>query len=155
MLTLIEARNAVVKANTDGVEMSAKDYAWCFIESGMPNFMEFKKGNLYSKSPEGKLVGAERKELYAALKEKGHTNPTMVWTRVCDEGYKLQGLPIPARGNSARSDDERDEKLWISEHLLVVYKHIMKLDTADFDDVNIDVGRALAKLGIDLSEVNQ
>lgn len=155
MLSLITARNNVVVANTDGVALSAREYAHVMIESGMPNFMEFKKGNLYAKSAEGKLVGAERKELYKALKDKGHSNPSMVWTRVCDEGYKLQGKPVPTRGNSAQSDDERNEKLWISEKLLVVYKHIMKLDTADFDDVNILVGRALNELGIDLSEVNE
>jgi hypothetical protein len=155
MLNLVAARNAVVVANTEGVALSARDYALAMIESGMPNFMEFKKGNMFAKSAEGRLVGAERKELYKALTEKGHSNPSMVWSRVCDEGYKAQGLPIPARGNSAQSDDERNEKVWITDKLLVVYKHIMKLETGDFDGVNILVGRALNEMGVDLSEVNE
>jgi hypothetical protein len=155
MLNLVTARNAVVVANTEGVALSARDYALAMIESGMPNFMEFKKGNMFAKSAEGRLVGAERKELYSALKAKGHSNPSMVWSRVCDEGYTLQNLPIPARGNSAQSDEGRNEKVWITDKLLVVYKHIMKLDTADFDDVNILVGRALNEMGVDLSEVNE
>ena len=115
------------------------------------------KGSAYAKSALGKEVKALKKELYDGLKvikaETGRNiNPSKIWKDICNYGMEAAGIAPPV-SNKVTTDGERDEQVWITEHLLVVYKHIMKLDTDEFSGIADKLGDIITDdLGGDLPE---
>ena len=106
-------------------------------------------GSTYRKTDEGKAVKAIKKELYDALKALAKEtdrpiNPSKVWGDICRYGKELDGIVIAPK-NVVTSDEERDEREWIAEKLMVVYKHIMKLDTDEFAEVQDGIGELLTE----------
>ena len=106
-------------------------------------------GSTYRKTDEGKAVKAIKKELYDALKalalETGRNiNPSKVWGDICGYGKELDGI-VTAPKNVVTGDGERDEQAWIAEKLLIVYKHIQKLDTDEFAEVQDGIGELLTE----------
>lgn len=114
------------------------------------------KGSVYAKSQEGKAVKAEKKVLYDGLKAIGaeqnrDINPSKVWADIIKYGKEAAGITEPKKTKEASA---RAPKIRNTEELLALYKFNLNLETGEMDDVNIDIGRALAKLGIDLAEIN-
>ena len=61
-------------------------------------------------SDEAKPVLAEKKKFYAELKEGLHTNPSVVWKRVCDFGkIERHGEPEKAEGEGNGGEGEGSE----------------------------------------------
>lgn len=113
------------------------------------------KGSVYAKSQEGKLVKGLKKELYDGLKaiaqDTGRNiNPSKTWNDICGYGMDAAGIERPTKETTSTG---REPKVRNIEELLALYKFNLNLETGEMDDANIHIGRALAVLGVDLSEV--
>lgn len=145
-MSLSITRNAVVHAVTN-VYGAKREYAQeLFAEFGSVLFAA--KGSMESKSPEGKLLKTEKKALYDALKEANHSNPSKVWADVMKYAREAAGIVEPEK----ETGEARDLNVRNVEELLKLYKANAKDETGSMDEVNIHIGRALAELGVDLSE---
>ena len=60
------------------------------------------------------------------------------------------GIERPSKDTTSTG---RDPKVRNIEELLALYKFNLNLEDGSMDDANIHIGRALATLGVDLSEV--
>ena len=106
-------------------------------------------GSTYRKTDEGKAVKAIKDELYDGLKllaeETGRNiNPSKIWADICRYGKEAAGEVIPVK-NVVTNNGERDEQAWIAEKLMIVYKHIQKLDTDEFSEVQDGLGELLTE----------
>jgi hypothetical protein len=113
------------------------------------------KGSTYAKSQEGKIVKGLKKELYDGLKliaqETGRNiNPSKIWGDICGYGMEASGMERPMK---EMAPEGRAPKVRNIEELLALYKFNLNLESGEMDDANIHIGRALAVLGVDLSEV--
>ena len=114
-------------------------------------------GSTYRKTDEGKAVKAIKRELYDGLKalalETGRKiNPSKVWGDICRYGKEIDGI-FPTPKNVVTSDGEKDSHKFISERLIVIYKHIAKLDTDEFSEIQDGVGEWITEFfGMELPE---
>ena len=134
-------------------------YAWFDVEAS-------------DKSDNGKLVTAEKSELYKELKEAKHSNPSTVWARVRkygkEEAAKLgsHGLPAPqvdAEGNviteceqgESGTKSTRSPMLRNIEDLTSLWKFNGRQENLDpkINAAQLLIGQALAALGVDLSSI--
>jgi len=80
-----------------------------------------------SDDPEVKMLFAEKKELYAELKEAEHTNPSVIWKRVCAYGREERFGPVEEEGE-AKLEGGRAPDVRIVEEHSKLYKFIAKLE---------------------------
>lgn len=80
-----------------------------------------------SDDPEVKLLFAEKKELYAELKEAEHTNPSVIWKRICNYGREERFGVVESEGD-AKTDGGRAPDVRIIEETSKLYKFIAKLE---------------------------
>lgn len=148
-IALEAKRDAVVHAVTN-VYGAKRDYAeGLYANFGMVLFA--RKGSVEAKSPEGKLVKAEKTALYDALKAAHHSNPSKVWADVMTYAKQAAGIaPADKADNEPRSLTARN-----IEELLKLYKANAKDPDGDMDDTNVYIGHALETLGIDLADINK
>ena len=115
-------------------------------------------------SEEAKPVHAEKKELYKALKEAKHSNPSTVWARIRKLGKEERhGKDEPAgaggeEGAAGESEGsgashERSPMLRNVEDLTALYKHNIRRD-ADLPQqvrsAQVHIAKALEALGVKL-----
>lgn len=134
-------------------------YAWFDVEAS-------------DKSDNGKIVTAEKSELYTELKAAKHSNPSTVWARVRkygkEEAAKLgtHGLPAPqvdAEGNVVTACEQgesgtkstRSPMLRNIEDLTSLWKFNGRQENLDpkINAAQLLIGQALAALGVDLSSI--
>lgn len=114
-------------------------------------------------SDEAKPVLAEKKKFYAELKEGLHTNPSVVWGRVCAFGkVERHGEPekVEAEGNGegegseveADTSPNRSPMLRNVEELTTLWKFNSKQENLDPKIVEAQncISLALACLGVDI-----
>ena len=147
MSSLVEARREVVSSATSSYGANRVYGVKLFEFFGMVLFA--KKGTPEARSPEAKLLKAEKTALYDELKAADHKNPYKIWGDVMKYAKEAAGIVEPVRSG------ERAPKVRNVEELLALYKYNLGLDTDEMDDVNILIGKALALLGVDLAEVNK
>lgn len=116
-------------------------------------------------SDEAKPVLAEKKKFYAELKEGLHTNPSVVWKRVCDFGkIERHGEPEKTEGEGNGNEGEGNEveadtspnrspMLRNVEELTTLWKFNSKQENLDpkIVEAQKDITSALGKLGVDIS----
>jgi hypothetical protein len=134
------------------------NFAWFNIEAN-------------DKTDSGKLVTAEKSELYKELKAANHSNPSTVWARVRKygeaEAAKLgtHGLPMPVydaegnlvteleQGESGGANAKRSPMLRNIEELTALWKFNAKQENLDpkIIQAQLFIGQALTALGLDLA----
>ena len=77
--------------------------------------------------PEVKLLFAEKAELYSELKAIEHTNPSVIWARICNYGREERFGPVEKSGD-AKTDGGRAPDVRIIEETSKLYKFIAKLE---------------------------
>ncbi len=119
------------------------------------------------KSEDAKGILAEADKFRKTLREAGHKNPSVIWTRVRNEGRKLvEGEPEAASGegdgegdgDKAGTKEVRSLSLRLIEELSTLFKACKR----EADKNNLDakqsqaqthIASALAALGVDLTMV--
>jgi hypothetical protein len=115
-------------------------------------------------SDEAKPVLAEKKKFYAELKEGLHTNPSVVWKRVCEFGRiekygepektEGEGNGNEGEGNEGETDNSpnRSAMLRNVEELTTLWKFNNKQENLDQKIVEAQncISLALACLGVDI-----
>jgi hypothetical protein len=115
-------------------------------------------------SEEAKPVHAEKKELYKALKEAKHSNPSTVWARIRKLGKEERyGKVEDAKGDAdedgseGESDSgachERSPMLRNIEELTALYKYNIRKDAeipAQVRSAQVHIAKALEALGVKL-----
>ena len=120
------------------------------------------------KSEAAKGILAEAGKFRKALREAGHANPSVVWTRVRNEGRKLiEGEPEAASGEGESGEGETEkagakEVRSLSLRLIEELSTLFKACKREADKNNLDakqsqaqthIASALAALGMDLTMV--
>jgi hypothetical protein len=161
-LSVIEARNEVVKAET-GSYGAKRKYAGEL--NNMMSAAWFHKDS--EKSP---LIESERQNLMAALKAVNHSNPHKIWADV--KGYALQDaqdrglfgevkpVPVPAaEGEStgnANINAPRPLQLRLVEELTALYK-VCEKEKAFLTDkqraASLHITKALEALGVQVGMI--
>ena len=123
------------------------------------------------KSEAAKGILAEAGKFRKALREAGHKNPSVVWTRVRNEGRKLiEGEPEAAsgEGESGEGDGEtesagvkqvRSLTLRLVQELTLLYSACKREEAKNNLDAkqtqaHVHICSALQALGVDLSMIN-
>jgi len=119
------------------------------------------------KSEDAKGILAEADKFRKTLREAGHKNPSVIWTRVRNEGRKLvEGEPEAASGegdgegdgDKAGTKEVRSLSLRLIEELSTLFKACKR----EADKNNLDakqsqaqthIASALAALGVDLAMI--
>ena len=119
------------------------------------------------KSEDAKGILAEADKFRKTLREAGHKNPSVIWTRVRNEGRKLvEGEPEAASGegdgegdgDKAGTKEVRSLSLRLIEELSTLFKACKR----EADKNNLDakqsqaqthIASALAALGVDLTMI--
>ena len=101
---------------------------------------------------EDKPVLTEAKAFRAALKAAGHSNPSVMWTRVREEARKhVEGEPT--EGESKGAKPQRTFQLRLIEELTSLYKAGKREESLSTQQQNAMTGivSALTALGVDVS----
>ena len=101
---------------------------------------------------EDKPVLTEAKAFRAALKAAGHSNPSVMWTRVREEGRKhMEGEP--AEGESKGARPQRTFQLRLIEDLTTLYKAGKREESLSTQQQGAMTGIVtdLSALGVDVS----
>lgn len=101
---------------------------------------------------EDKPVLAEAKAFRAALKAAGHSNPSVMWTRVRNAGrVHMEGEP--AEGESKGAKPQRSFQLRLIEDLTALYKAGKREESLSTPQQNAmtHIASALAALGVDIN----
>ena len=112
------------------------------------------------KTEEAKPTLEEGNKFRKALKDAGHTNPSVVWTRVRNEGRKLteDDKPEGEASESAGTKEVRSLKLRMIEELSTLHKAAKReegknnLGKAEAEAATY-IASALKALGVDLTMV--
>ena len=101
---------------------------------------------------EDKPVLAEAKAFRAALKAAGHSNPSVMWTRVREAG-RIHMEGEPAEGESKGAKPQRSFQLRLIEDLTALYKAGKREESLSTQQQGAMTGivSALTALGIDPS----
>ena len=161
-LSVIEARNEVVKAET-GSYGAKRKYA-----GELNNMMS--AAWYHKDSEKSPLIESERQNLMAALKAVNHSNPHKIWSDV--KGYALQDaqdrglfgevkpVPVPAaEGEStgnANINAPRPLQLRLVEELTALYK-VCEKEKAFLTDkqraASLHITKALESLGVQVGMI--
>lgn len=100
---------------------------------------------------EDKPVLAEAKAFRAALKAAGHSNPSVMWTRVREAGRAHTFGP--SEGESKGAKPQRSLQLRLVEDLTALYKACKREESLSTAQQNAVTGivSALSALGVDVS----
>jgi hypothetical protein len=114
------------------------------------------------KSEQAKPVHAEKGELYKALKEAKHTNPSTVWARIRKlANEERHGKAEDAKGDADSKEaagdtgasHERSPMLRNIEELTALYKYNIRKDAeipAQVRSAQVHIAKALEALGVKL-----
>ena len=135
-------------------------YAEALLSHFGSGFWKFEHND---KSDDAKPILAEGTKFRKALKDAGHSNPSVAWTRVRKEAEALENPPVEsgsaesgsaeAEGSEVGTKNVRSIKLRYVEELASLYK-AGKREKALADDVAqalIHITSALNALGIDVA----
>lgn len=140
---------------------ATKNYAELIAKWFVFNWFEFEFND---KSPEAQPILEEGKKFRAELKAAGHTNPSVAWTRVRQEGKKLADAQLgiapdaDTESEGAGAKVVRGLTLRLVEDLTTLHKACKR----EADKNNLDAKQteahtlicsALAALGVDLNMV--
>lgn len=120
------------------------------------------------KSEAAKGILAEAGKFRKALRDAGHANPSVVWTRVRNEGRKLvEGEPEAASGEgdgegeteSAGAKQVRSLTLRLVQELTLLYSACKREEAKNNLDAkqtqaHVHICSALQALGVDLNMIN-
>ncbi len=101
---------------------------------------------------EDKPVLAEAKAFRAALKAVGHSNPSVMWTRVREEGRRhVHGAPAEEESKGAKP--QRSFQLRLVEDLTALFKAGKREESLSTQQQNAMTGivSALSALGVDVA----
>lgn len=104
---LIDLRNSLLNtldAATEMVALSTAEYAEGLNATFAFDWFDIKHADL-GKSPEGKLLRTEKTGLFDGLKARGHSNPSVVWARLCD---KARDSRYPELAQARRDAEEAE-----------------------------------------------
>ena len=151
---IVELRDAV----GDAVKRSygaTKAYAIALCDFLPADWFEVEHNSL---KEEDKPVLAEAKAFRAALKAAGHSNPSVIWTRVRAEAREYM-YPTPAgEEESATGPKPRKSlQLRLVEDLTALFKACKREESLSTQQQNAMVGiaSALAALGVDISAITK
>ena len=115
-------------------------------------------------SADAKPVHAEKKALYAELKNADHSNPSTVWARIRKYGKEARhGAPVTGEGAEAGAGEsegagsrDRDPITRNVEELIALYKFNTRQDSlpAKVTEAQHHICMALMSLGVELSMIN-
>ena len=148
---IIELRNAV----GDAVKRqygATKAYAVALCDFLPADWFEVEHNSLRE---EDKPVLAEAKAFRAALKAAGHSNPSVMWTRVRAEGKAhMHG---PAEESATGPKPQRSFQLRLIEELTALFKAGKREESLSDQQQNAMTGiaSALAALGVDISSITK
>jgi len=148
---IIELRNAV----GDAVKRqygATKAYAVALCDFLPADWFEVEHNSL---KEEDKPVLAEAKAFRAALKAAGHSNPSVMWTRVRAEGKAhMHG---PAEESATGPKPQRSFQLRLIEELTALFKAGKREESLSDQQQNAMTGiaSALAALGVDISSITK
>jgi hypothetical protein len=148
---IIELRNAV----GDAVKRqygATKAYAIALCDFLPADWFEVEHNSLRE---EDKPVLAEAKAFRAALKAAGHSNPSVMWTRVRAEGKAhMHG---PAEESATGPKPQRSFQLRLIEELTALFKAGKREESLSDQQQNAMTGiaSALAALGVDISSITK
>ena len=141
-----ELRHAVANATTRAYG------AYRAYASGLNKVFAFDWFNVAhtSPDPEHKKMLEEKAALYAELKEGGHSNPSVIWKRICQYGRVERYGEDESEGASETA--KRDIKVRMVEELLKLYKasHKEEKRSDEVREATNLIGDALSVLGVDL-----
>jgi thymidylate synthase ThyX len=110
--------------------------------------------------PEAKAVFVEKKACYKALKEAGHSNPSVVWARIRKHGealYKAQysnsqggeggeGGEGEGEGESAiAGNNKRSDAMFAFEESLKIVKRMAKSEDAKYTEYGLALARLMSE----------
>jgi hypothetical protein len=118
------------------------------------------------KSEDAKGILAEADKFRKTLREAGHKNPSVIWTRVRNEGRKLvEGEPEAASGEGGEGETEKagtKEVRSLSLRLIEELSILLKACNREAEKNNLDakqtqaqtyIASALSSLGVDLAMI--
>lgn len=121
------------------------------------------------KSEASKGIRAEADKFRKTLREAGHTNPSVIWTRVRNEGRKMvEGEPEAAsgdgdgdgdgEGDKAGTKEVRSLRLRFVQELCLLHKAAKREEAknnlpAQEAEAAVHIASALKALGVDLTMV--
>ena len=148
---IVELRNAV----GDAIKRqygATRAYAIALCDFLPADWFEVEHNSL---KEEDKPVLAEAKAFRAALKAAGHSNPSVMWTRVRAEGKAhMHG---PAEESATGPKPQRSFQLRLIEELTALFKAGKREESLSDQQQNAMTGiaSALAALGVDISSITK
>lgn len=171
VITTIDAAEAVLSnhrtAVADTVKRqygAVKEYAEALTQYFPSDWYMYEYGD---KAEAAKGILAEADKFRKTLREAGHANPSVIWTRVRNEGRKLvEGEPEAAsgegdgegEGDKAGAKQVRSLSLRLVEDLSALFKACKREEAKNNLDAKqsqacTHIASALAALGVDLTMV--
>lgn len=156
---LSQARKEVANSLVRGYG-AMREYAQLLNATFAFNWFEVEHSD---QSDEAKPILAEKKEFYKELREAMHTNPSVVWARVCSFGkVERFGEPEKAEGEQGEGESEQGESATSTnrspmlrniEELTTLWKFNSKQENLDpkIVEAQKDITSALSKLGVNIS----
>ena len=160
--------NACREAVADAVKRqygATREYAELLTQVFNSDWYTFEHND---KSEAAKPILAEADKFRKALRAAGHTNPSVIWTRVRNEGRKLVEGEPEAEGEAAEGEAAETEKagakevrsltLRLVQDLSTLYKACKREEAKNNLDAKqaqagVHIASALQALGVDLSMV--
>ena len=138
---------------------ATKEYAELLFQYFPEDWYSFEHND---KSEEAKGILGEAQKFRDELRKGGHTNPSVVWTRVRQEGAKLAGL-----GESSEDSEGEDKAgaktvrsltLRLVQDLSTLHKACKREEAknnldAKQSQASVHIAQALQALGVDLTMV--
>ena len=149
---IVELRNAVGDALKRQYG-ATREYAVALCEFLPEAWFDVEHNSL---KEEDKPVLAEAKAFRAALKAAGHSNPSVMWTRVREAG-RVHMHGAPEEGESKGAKPQRSLQLRLIEDLSALWKACQREEGKSTAQQNAQtsITTALAALGIDTSTLTK
>ena len=149
---IVELRNAVGDALKRQYG-ATREYAVALCEFLPESWFEVEHNSL---KEEDKPVLAEAKAFRAALKAAGHSNPSVMWTRVREAG-RVHMHGAPEEGESKGAKPQRSLQLRLIEDLSALWKACQREEGKSTAQQNAQtsITTALAALGIDTATLTK
>jgi hypothetical protein len=145
--TLTEARNAVASAITSTYGALGR-YASLLNSLHSNDWFEVKH---FDKSAEAQPINNEKKAFYIALREAKHTNPSVIWARVCAFGkaekYGAIDSEESTEGNEGNEEQAEGVKIEKAEPRSPMLRNIEELVALwKFNNKNDALPKALCEV---------
>ena len=138
---------------------ATKEYAELLFQYFPEDWYSFEHND---KDEAAKGILAEAQKFRDELRKGGHTNPSVVWTRVRQEGAKLAGLGDTdegeGEGDKAGAKTVRSLTLRLVQDLSTLHKACKREEAknnldAKQSQASVHIAQALQALGVDLTMV--